>query len=741
MRRLVTPCLAALVFVAALRASTTADFQKNLEADLIRALPAIRGVELRDRPASERKGFSFTTFVLEAEVALFDATHDARYLTEAREDLLWLVHSCREPGGAVRPYFKEFRYLASFCDAYKTLKAHALLSASECQEVDEQITVSMRVRMGHTDMGAQNRGLIYGSEFLFAADAVPHAVDAPEWRRRGQALTEDSLSGWDVEDASIYEPFWFNYTLTLTELLGTSESYLKTVQGRFYLEHARQLQMPDGLLPDWGDGDWTESWGWNVANLVRGGSVTRDGRYLAAAERLYTAASAFWTDLRGEHIGGVALALRWLDPSVPLEPEPLVTSREVVDDLVSKKITFRNPAGAYALLNYRDQGPFGRFTRDYLNASLEAREEKPHHGHADENAFCALVDHGTVLLASSGYRTNFSDGYRADVYQNRLVARTGVPRDNDLLSYLEADTSYHEVTTEKIAFGTLGSLDYSRTRLVDPERGYSADRIVLFAPDPGFYMVVDSVLVQRGGNKVFATLWHPDQVLSSGPGYVVSWPRDILVRHGSWVKSGPIPTLSWPNPHASDLLIEAIHPRDAVMGLGSIVRRYRPSAVSWQGLRSTFVEGQRLTFVSVLTPHPAGSFTPAMLGRVTCLAPADDDGRTLGLSFSLGGDPVVVGLKLDPSIGLTQFRGRPMSSPVSGTVAYADLKTDADMAFVREHRDGSTEFGFMAGTHVHWKGRSLFQMPVDTTMYQGADGVSAPEVRDRMPRWWQVVPR
>ncbi|HTO04538.1 MAG TPA: hypothetical protein VL069_12585, partial [Opitutus sp.] len=538
----------------------------------------------------------------------------------------------------------------------------------------------------------------------------------------------DSRQGWSVEDASLYESFWLNHLLALSELQGTLAEQMKRVTTRFYFDHALALLMPNGLMPDWGDSDWTESWMWFCANWALAGSHYRDGTYLEASRQIFEANLAFRGDLHLEAVGALGLAVRWLDASVPLTTLVQEKSAEAVDDLLAKKIVFRGAQDSYALFNYRDQGAYGRFTRDYQNAQLAAFEEKPHHGHADENSLSLLMQDGTVLLTDGGYRAAYARGWRADVFHNRIVARNGFPPEGDVLNYLLADPTYRAVTTEKIHFGAFGSLDYSRTRLVDVERGYTGDRIILFAPENGLTLVVDSLLVDREGPKIFSNMWHPDHLLAQGDNWVLSHPPHIPARRQNWS-----------NPHTRDLLIEFVGNRDKVAEVREIDRRYNPSQAFHQHLANYFFKGQRLTFVTVLRPVNAGTFTPAMLGGVELETNDHDDGRTLGLRFQLGGERVTVGLKLDQTIGLTNLRGRPMFDLATGTVEYGALRTDADFAFVRERRDGHVEFGFQYGTALTYGDRSLFLQPIWHEMFQGPGDFAVTDRRDKMPRWHETV--
>jgi hypothetical protein len=723
--------LAVLALIGAkLAAADTTSFRQQLTSDIREAVERLHTSAAAERAKNQKPSDYYYPYLLSGLTNLHAVTGEAVLLTWAKEDLLWITRSSVDAAGRPVSFFgANFRFLPAFCDTFLDLKKRGALTPAEIAEVAAQITLNADARLDRADFGAQNRGLIYGAELLCCAHAVPDAAHAARWRQYGEALVYDSLHGWSVEDASIYEPFWLNYLLTLSELRGDLPEQMKRVLIRYHFEQSKELLMPNGLMPDWGDGDWTHSWMWFCANWILAGSQYHDGTYLEAARRLYDANHAYYRNIPFEAVGALGLAIRWLDPAVPLAPLAQDKSAEVVDDLVSKKIVFRGAAGTYAMFNYRDEGPFGRFTRDYQNAQLAAYEEKPHHGHADENSFAMLMQDGNVLLADGGYRATYSRGWRADVFHNRIVARTGFPTEGDIFGYLLADPTFHEVRTEKIHFGTFGSLDYARTRLVDDERGYTGDRITLFAPESGLTIVVDSLLIDRPGAKVFCNTWHPDQILAHGDNWVVSHPDRI-----------PIRSEYWPNPHTRDLVIEFVGNRDKVAQTREIDRRFNPSQAFYQYLNNYFFKGQRLTFVTVLRPIAAGTFKPAVLDDVKLLTDEHDDGRTLGLRFTVGGDLITVGLKLDQTIGLTNLRGRPMFDAATGAVSYGVLRTDADFAFVRERHDGSREFGFQYASALTYSGAMLFQQPVWPAMFQGPGDFSVSDRRDKMPRWHETVP-
>ena len=768
-------CLTCSLFSAA-EAPETKAFQQQLVRDLGRSLEIQHAGMARAKQASQKRADRGYSYNLAAMTALHSTTGEARLLDWARDDMLWTVESAIQNGEA-RPFLTSFRNLQPFCEAYFYLREKGRLSAAEQKRIEDQIRASARTHYDYTDWGAHNRATVDGASFLWAAKAIPRDPEVETWRRYGDALLHDSWGKWPIEDASIYNPFWLFYLMTAGEATDRVDEVMGFVTTRYYFEFYSRLLMPNEMLPDWGDGDWTHQWQWYTADMVRAGSYYRNGKYLHFARQLYSYYMGSGPGSVKVSVAGVAIdkatgnklltgdavycagaAVRWLHLSVPIVPYKIARSEEVLDDLVGKKIVFRNDKGGesgYAMLNYRDEGPYARYQRDYLNQQLAAYQEKPHHGHADENSFTVLMDDRTVLLHDGGYRPTTNEGWRADLFHNRLVARLGWPDDGDVVGYLSQNRQYHAVRTEKIHFGNFGSIDYSRTRLMDDQVGYTGDRMVLFVVDPGMYIVVDSIRIDRAGHKLFVNMWHPDQVLKQGSctagvppagtqqgaapmsmpaggqrynceDYTVSWPSRIAIRQEYW-----------PNEHNKELLIQFLENRDKIAGIKEITRRFNPSKAFFQYMAGYFYAGQRLTFVTVLTPHKPGSFSDAMLNTVRIVPGSDRESRSLGLSFEINGRPVTVGLKLDQNMGLTNYRGRPMFDFETGSLGYGKLNTDADFAYVMD-RGGEVEFAAMNVSRVMYGGKTLFDMPLNKHMYQGPGEYRVPAIKDKMPRWHEV---
>lgn len=721
------------VSICAQTIGTTQDFAQRLTDDTTNIATAQHDKLIKNKQSNAAKVARDYVWVLPALTVVHSKTGDKKYLDWAREDLLYMVQTADKLPGNERFLLSSFRLVQPFCEALIYLRERKVFNRAEQKQIEDFIAANVATHYDTTDWGPQNRGDIDGAGFLIAAKAVPDHPEIKKWRKYGDALLSDSWGKWSVEDASIYQPFWLYYLYTAAETRNRVDELMYLPQPRFYPEFYSRLLLPNEMLPDWGDSDWTHSWHWFAADMARAGSYYKNGRYLYFSARLYEYYRRLEKSnfLTGDAIYAMSGALRWIDEKVAIEPYKISHSEEIVDDLISKKIVFRNDkdkASSYLLLNYRDMGAFARDNRDYQNQQLTAPEEKPHHGHADENSVIVLMDDRTVLLHDGGYRRSFHDGWRADFYHNRVVARTGFPVDgSDPFDYIRQDKTYHEVQTEKIHFGTFETLDYSRTRLVDEERGYTGDRIVLFVPATGMYVFVDNLLITRAGHKTFANIWHPDNILKSGENYVVSHPSRIAIRKEFWL-----------NEHNKELLIQFLDNRDKRSGITEIDRRFNPSKTFHQSLANYFFAGQRLTFVTVLMPHQPARFNEKMLQTVGVITDSNRDNRSLGLRLNLPNQVVTIGLKFDSTIGLSNLIGRPLFDYETGKLSYGNLTTDADFAFVAE-RTNEIEYGLMNAAKLEFNNQNLFEMPVNKKICQGPTKFRVPNARDRMPRYHDSV--
>src|SRR5688572_18315632 len=174
---------------AAQTSSDTASFAQSLQFELRRNVERLHHSFAAEREKNQKHSEFYMPFLLSGLTNLHARTGEAVLLDWAKENLMWLVRSAQDAEGRATPLFgSQFRFLGAFCDAYRHLQTHNALTPAEATEVQAQIIANATARMDRADFGAQNRGLIYGAELLFCADAVPTAPGAERWRRYGEAL-------------------------------------------------------------------------------------------------------------------------------------------------------------------------------------------------------------------------------------------------------------------------------------------------------------------------------------------------------------------------------------------------------------------------------------------------------------------------------------------------------------------------------------------------------------------------
>lgn len=228
---------------------------------------------------------------------------------------------------------------------------------------------------------------------------------------------------------------------------------------------------------------------------------------------------------------------RWGDDTI-LPQAPAARSKEVLEDVVGKKIVFRDGYGendTYLLLNYRDEGDGALLFRDYLRNTIPVEEQKMHHGHADENSIALLMSGGSVLLRDGGYRDFMPSGplgaYRQDYFHNRVVVRKNkIFKEGEYryandrkpvagqgrLEFFRNSGAYRKVRTEKIDFLALKDFDLSRTRVTDDKIGYHHDRIINWVKDLNIFVVFDVLKFTVEDYYTAANLWHTRKILAQG---------------------------------------------------------------------------------------------------------------------------------------------------------------------------------------------------------------------------------
>ena len=645
---------------------------------------------------------------------LYSLTGDEAY---AREAIAWLArhHEYKEyfpdEMHGVRPDYRDgiptltnFFELSAFSEAYLFVKDSPSLSSAQRRRIETSIAEGADYVFFFPEWGPHNRAMLRAYGLLVAAQAVPDHPNAARWDKLARVLAADSWGKWEEEDAQIYHPVWLISLVRYADALGDRSLFdLPTV--RYYFDYFTHLLDPTGMVPDFGDARWHANWAWYVALLERAATEYDRADYRWAARRIFNAMCPQGDESVGVGNGLNLLdAYRWSIEADPGEPPPAV-SEEVMEDLVGKKIVFRDgwdDDANYLLLNYRDEGSYARMARDYLRHTIPVEEEKMHHGHSDENSIVLMMSGGSVLLNDAGYRPRMPSGpygeYRADYYHNRLVWRTGkLGREQSLWEFLRNSGAYRPVQTEKIDFWTADEFDVSRTRISDRRDGVQHDRVIAWLKQENAYVVFDVVKFLETGFYTLATLWHATTVLERGDDYFVTAVDYIRGQ---------------PQRQGTALRIEM--PQRGIRHLGSfeIARNNEENTAVYQNLASHYLEGQVETFVTLLVPVPRDDPNATPVEAIRVVEPPEERAG-IGVVLELDGEQVYVCAKTDLLRDILTANRRPRYTFESGKVSYGPFATDASFFFARLRGDALN----WAGTHlvgVRYEDRELFTAPPST---------------------------
>jgi len=656
---------------------------------------------------------------------LYEETKERQYAERAREILtgfgdlreaypkdFWKTRVEYREG---MPSLSNFFFLPPYTRAYSRIRESGVLDERSREKIERELAQSLNFVFSFPEWGAHNRTMLRAEGLLYGSRALPNHPDAAKWKQLSETLASDNLNQWEVEDATIYHGVWLYSLFAYTEAVG-ERALFGSPKVKYYLDYFLHLLAPHGNIPDFGDANWQSNPERFIACFEKAASVYRDPFYKYAAHEMLTRSIEAYAARQNIAVteetrynmlwAGVATAsvltdaYRWADDSVEMKP-PTWNSEEVLDDVVGKKIVFRNgwaPSSTFLLLNYRDEGDGGLLYRDYLRNTLSVEEEKMHHGHSDENSVCLLMSGGSVLLHDGGYRDALPSGeygaYRADYFHNRVVVRKN-KRDvhqKSLLEFIRNSGNYRKVRTQKVDFLTFRDVDVSRTRLIDDELGYRWDRVIAYLKQQDYFIVIDGVKFFRSDYFTLSNLWHTRKVLSQGSHYY-----DTLIDSIS----------GFAFPDTRRLLIYFPETYAKQDGTEPERRHYQDEQAIFQTISSHYNAGDNEVFITLLIPHGKDEEPQVLLNRSKLLN-VEAFPQAIGLELKHGAETAYLCVKLDLEREILRENIRPRYSFESGKVTYGDFETDASILFATI---GGPRLRYSAATMVKilYKGKVIFE--------------------------------
>ena len=598
------------------------------------------------------------------------------------------------------PAIANFFFMPPYVRAYLRIRDSGVLDATMRQKVEEDVAGSADFIFTFPEWGAHNRAMLRAEALLYAALALPDHPHAPKWRQMAEVLAGDNLKQWEIEDATVYHPVWLMALYSYAEAAKNTELF-DSPMTKYYLKYFLKLIGPNGTVPELGDARWTSGWeGLRFVGIFeKGAAVFRDPELKWAAQRVFETATKLEPILNIGAAYFLCDAYRWTDESLkPKQPTSL--SQEVLEDLVGKKIVFRNGwdrQSTYLLLNYRDEGDGGWLYREFLRQTLSVEEEKMHHGHADENSIPLLMSRGSVLLHDADYRSDLPSGpygaWRQDYFHNRLVGRLN-KRDKrqSLLEFMQNSGAYRPVRTQKIDFLNLREVDMSRTRLIDEALGYQWDRIITYVKDEDCFIVVDGLKILRSDYFTFSNLWHAQHVFARGTNYA-----DVATDSIQGLKFST----------ERSLLLYFPDTTAKTIGVEPISRSYQMEHAIYQTISGQYKAGDIEYFVTVLVPHRRAEKPEELLSRFK-LVDVSAPSRAIGLEIDRGDRKSYLGLKLDLEMEVARENIRPRYVYSLGKVSYGDFETDAHFLYGTVERD-AVRYSAANLLKVVYKGKPLME--------------------------------
>jgi hypothetical protein len=613
------------------------------------------------------------------------------------------------------PALPDFFTAMRFIRTYDTLRRLGRLSPAEDKTAADLIAGSMRYLLRTQEWGPMNRSALRAESLAWAVRALPKHPDAPKWEMQRRALGDDNWGNWEIEDATIYNGVWLYSLLGYADALDKINEMFRTPEMFYYAQYYLNLMCPAGVVPDYGDAHWTSNWTHFLVFFEAAAAALKNPGLKWAAETI----SDKFVDFGKPTSAGLGYMLldcyRWGTDEVKAVI-PTTASMEVMEDVVGKKIVFRNgwsPLSSYLLLNYRDEGDGGLNFRDYLRDTIPVEEEKMTHGHADENSLVLLMSGGSVLLHDGGYRDYMPSGpygaYRQDYFHNRLCVRPekifwgqkagesrysvreAVPG-QAMLEFMHNAGSYRPVRTRKVDFLSFDDFDYSRTRVIDDGWGYQGDRVVVYVKDPECFVVVDIFKALREDYFTMGAFWHT---------------RKIFDRGDHWYDTGYDRIQTAVLPQDKRLLILFPSTEVRMDGAEAEKRHYQDEWLIHQSWAQHFELGETCAFVSVLVPHAAQDDPRAWLDRISIL-PAEPARGAVGVAIKSGDKDLVIGVKNDLRMDISRDGRRPRYTFEAGRIKVGDIETDGDLVFAA-FRGQALDYTIVNLTRALFKGTKLVE--------------------------------
>jgi hypothetical protein len=579
----------------------------------------------------------------------------------------------------------------TYCRAYILIKNDKDWKKEEKQIVEKNISESADFITTFQEWGPMNRAMLRAEFLASCVKALPDHPRKKFWEMITHSIGDDNFGKWEIEDASSYHPIWLYSLLNYGEFIN-DESYLKSPVMNYYINYFKELFAPDYSIPEFGDGYHNSGWDRYIPFFVKGAAILKDPEVAWVAQQMIKKNISSDKSKVSPSMGLFLLdCARWMDESLkPVQPKS--KSTEVLDDMVGKKIVFRdgwNENSNYLLLNYRDEGDGGFLFRENLRNTIPVEEEKMHHGHSDENSICLLMSNGSVLLRDGGYRDFMPSGpygaYRQDYFHNKVCIRKNkiFKGQNEgeyryangwkpvvgqkMLEFFRNSGAYRMTNTKKIDFISQSEFDYSRTRVTDPKLNYQQDRVIVWIKELNIYVIFDVMKALDEDYYSAANLWHTRKILNQGE---------------NWYDTEYDTLRNIPQNTNSNLVIYFPFKDQKMNGVEDENRNWQAEKVIYQMDSRHCNLTDLITFTTILIPHKKGTDCSEIMKSIKPVVLSNLD-KTTGLKIEINKKVYYIGIKTELDMDLVRDWRRPKYTYESGKVKFDDFETDGQFLYAK----------------------------------------------------------
>ena len=256
----------------------------------------------------------------------------------------------------------------NYIKAFLVMRDTGQLSAKDKKTIINNIAVSCDWAIDWQEWGAMNRGILRGETFYLAWLAAPDHPSAPKWKMVAETTLKDCWGSWEIEDAAHYNAIYLYSLFSVIEYTDDAsvfneEAFFNEAVTRYMMQFYTRLFAPNGMIPDFGDAYLFSNWPRWIAIFEKGAAMYHDPEIKYAATRLVRTQWQFTPEKRySSHLAQIAMDC-YRNADFELHPvEPPQSSEIVLDDLVGKKIVFRDgyePNDTYMLVNFKNEGNTG----------------------------------------------------------------------------------------------------------------------------------------------------------------------------------------------------------------------------------------------------------------------------------------------------------------------------------------------------------------------------------------------